>query len=148
MGWILHVHILAAIAWIGGSIFMFVLGVTVQDKKIQDSVYPYVGPIFGYYEVVALVFLLTTGVWMLFDYGLSDILLTNHHTELIDALRIKLWIVLLLLLSTIIHFVIALKTNGRQRTFIQNLISRISSMLIFFLNLFILHYAMVIRDIL
>jgi hypothetical protein len=49
---------------------------------------------------------------------------------------------------TIVHFVIALKTNGKERTHRQNLISRGSSMLIFFLNLFVLHYAMVIRDIL
>jgi len=46
----------------------------------------------------------------------------------------------------VIHFVIALKTNNTERTHLQNLISRGSSMLIFFLNLFVLHYAMVIRD--
>jgi uncharacterized membrane protein len=148
LGWALHIHILAAIAWIGGSIFMFVLGVTMRDKKAQESVYPYVGPIFGYFEVVALMFLLSTGTFMITDYGLIELIFADYHSEVVDSLRIKLLIVLVLLIVTVIHFVIALKTNGKQRTYMQNLISRGSSMLIFFLNLFVLHYAMVIRDIL
>ena len=144
----LHIHILAAIAWIGGSIFMFALGVTMRDKKAQKSVYPHIGPIFGYFEVVALMFLLATGSYMITDYGLIELLFTDFHSPVIDALRIKLSIVLVLLIVTVIHFFIALKTNNTERTRIQNLISRGSSMLIFFLNLFVLHYAMVIRDIL
>jgi uncharacterized membrane protein len=148
MGWAIHIHLLAAISWIGGSIFMFVLGITLRDKEAQKSVYPHVGPIFGYFEVVALVFLLITGTWMIYDYGLIELLFTDYHSKVIDSLRIKLSMVLVLLLVTIVHFVIALKTNGKERTHLQNLISRGSSMLIFFLNLFVLHYAMVIRDIL
>jgi len=148
VGIALHIHLLAAIAWIGGSIFMFALGVTMRDKKAQKSVYPHIGPIFGYFEVVALMFLLATGSYMITDYGLIELLFTDFHSPVIDALRIKLSIVLVLLIVTVIHFVIALKTNNTERTHIQNLISRGSSMLIFFLNLFVLHYAMVIRDIL
>jgi len=148
LSWVLHVHILAAIAWIGGSIFMFVLGVTMRDKKAQESVYPYVGPIFGYFEVAALLFLLSTGTLMITNYGLIELIFTDYHSEVIDALRTKLSIVLVLLIVTVIHFVIALKTNGKQRTPLQNFISRGSSMLIFILNLFVLHFAMVIRDIL
>ena len=148
IGIALHIHLLAAIAWIGGSIFMFALGVTMRDKKAQKSVYPHIGPIFGYFEVVALMFLLATGSYMITDYGLIELLFTDFHSPVIDALRIKLTIVLVLLIVTVIHFVIALKTNNTERTHIQNLISRGSSMLIFFLNLFVLHYAMVIRDIL
>ena len=148
LSWVLHVHILAAIAWIGGSIFMFALGISMRDKKAQKSVYPYIGPIFGYFEVVALMFLLSTGSYMITDYGLIELLFTDYHSEVIDALRTKLWIVLVLLIVTVIHFVIALKTNNTERTPLQHFISRASSMLIFFLNLFVLHFAMVIRDIL
>ena len=148
MGWAIHLHLIAAISWIGGSIFMFVLGVTLRDKSAQQEVYPHVGPIFGYFEVVALMFLLVTGIYMITDYGLIGLLFEDHHSKVIDSLRIKLWLVLILLIVTVIHFVIALKTNGIERTRAQQLISRASSMLIFFLNLFILHYAMVIRDIL
>jgi uncharacterized membrane protein len=148
MGWAIHLHLVAAIAWIGGSIFMFALGVTMRDKKAQKAVYPHIGPIFGYFEVVALMFLLATGSYMITDYGLVELLFTDYHSEVIDALRTKLWIVLVLLIVTVIHFTIALKTNNKVRTRRQHFISRASSMLIFFLNLFVLHYAMVIRDIL
>jgi len=148
MGWALHVHLIAAIAWIGGSVFMFVLGITMRDKEAQNSVYPHVGPIFGYYEVVALVILLFTGIYMATDYGLLQMLFTDNQSPVLEALRIKLSIVSVLLVVTIVHFVIALKTNGKVRTHAQQLISRGSSMLIFILNLFVLHYAMVIRDIL
>lgn len=148
LGWALHIHILAAISWIGGSIFMFALGVSMRDKKAQKAVYPHIGPIFGYFEVVALMFLLATGSYMITDYGFIELLFTDYHSVVIDALRTKLWIVLFLLIVTVIHFVIALKTNNTERTPLQHFISRGSSMLIFFLNLFVLHYAMVIRDIL
>ena len=148
MGWAIHIHLIAAIAWIGGSIFMFALGVSMRDKKAQKAVYPHIGPIFGYFEVVALMFLLGTGSYMITDYGLIELLFTDYRSPVIDALRIKLWIVLFLLIVTVIHFVIALKTNNTERTPLQHFVSRASSMLIFFLNLFVLHYAMVIRDIL
>jgi len=148
VGWALHIHLLAAIAWIGGSIFMFALGVTMTDKKAQKEVYPHIGPIFGYFEVVALLFLLATGSYMITEYGLIELIFTDYHSAVIDALRIKLSIVLVLLIVTVIHFTIALKTNNTERTPLQHFISRGSSLLIFFLNLFVLHYAMVIRDIL
>jgi hypothetical protein len=93
-------------------------------------------------------FLLATGSYMITDYGLIELLFTDYHSPVIDALRTKLWIVLVLLIVTVIHFTIALKTNNRERTRAEHMISRASSMLIFFLNLFVLHYAMVIRDIL
>ena len=148
MGWAIHIHLIAAISWIGGSIFMFALGVSMRDKKAQKEVYPHIGPIFGYFEVVALMFLLATGSYMITDYGLIELLFTDYHSPVVDALRTKLWIVLVLLIVTVIHFTIALKTNNRERTRAEHMISRASSMLIFFLNLFVLHYAMIIRDIL
>ena len=148
MGWAIHLHLIAAISWIGGSIFMFALGVSMRDKKAQKEVYPHIGPIFGYFEVVALMFLLATGSYMITDYGLIELLFTDYHSPVVDALRTKLWIVLVLLIVTVIHFTIALKTNKRERSRAEHMISRASSMLIFFLNLFVLHYAMIIRDIL
>jgi uncharacterized membrane protein len=33
LNWALHFHLIAAIGWIGGSLFMFVLGITLVDKK-------------------------------------------------------------------------------------------------------------------
>ncbi len=63
--WMFHIHLIMAISWIGGSVFMFVLGITLRDKKAQQEVYPHVGPIFGWFEMFALISLLiTVSLWV------------------------------------------------------------------------------------
>jgi uncharacterized membrane protein len=146
--WAFHIHLIMAISWIGGSVFMFVLGITLRDKQAQREVYPHVGPIFGWFEVVALVMLLTTGFIMGVNYHLFEILLHPNGSPISDALQMKVWLVTILTVATVVHFIIAYKTNGKERTPIQQLLSRGSSMLIFFLNLFVMHYAIVLRNIL
>jgi uncharacterized membrane protein len=146
--WAFHIHLIMAISWIGGSVFMFVLGITLRDKQAQREVYPHVGPIFGWFEVVALVMLLTTGFIMGVNYHLFEILMNPNGSPISDALQMKVWLVTILTVATVVHFIIAYKTNGKERTPIQQLLSRGSSMLIFFLNLFVMHYAIVLRDIL
>ena len=148
MNWILYFHLIAAVAWIGGSIFMFALGISLKDKSKQQLVYPNIGPIFGYFEMVALIFLVSTGIYMIYDNGLLDILFTNINNEVINTLRTKLYIVFIIIVVTIIHFYIALKTNTTKRTKLEHIISRGSSMLIFILNLVVLHYAILLRDLL
>ena len=148
MGIFIHIHLIAAIAWIGGSIFMFILGVTLIDKEKQKQVYPHIGPIFGYFELVSLVILVFTGIMMIINNGLIDLLFTSNDTLIVETLRKKLWLVLIMVIATIVHFVIAFKTNNTERTKLQNIISRGSSLLIFFLNLFVLHYAIMIRSML
>ncbi|MFT5660511.1 MAG: putative membrane protein [Sulfurimonas sp.] len=145
---LMHLHLFAAIAWIGGSIFMFILGITLTDKQKQKEVYPHVGPIFGYYELASLFLLVTTGVSLIWTNGLLDLLFTDDNSEVMNFLRAKLWIVASVVLATAVHFYIALKTNDIPRTNIENFISRGSSLFIFFANLFILHYAIMIRSIL
>jgi len=137
-----------AISWIGGSVFMFILGITLRDKKAQQEVYPHVGPIFGWFEVVALVSLLSSGVILGMKYGLFALLLNGNGSDISNALNMKFLLVIILTIATIIHFIIAYRTNGKQRTKIEQILSRGSSMLIFFLNLFVMHYAIVLRDIL
>jgi len=146
--WAFHIHLIMAISWIGGSVFMFVLGVTLRDKQAQKEVYPHVGPIFGWFEVVALVMLLITGFIMGVNYHLFEILLNPNGSPISDALMKKVILVTILTIATVIHFVIAYKTNGKERTPVQQFFSRGSSMLIFFLNLFVMHYAIVLRNIL
>lgn len=148
MGWVFHIHLIAAISWIGGAVFMFVLGIFLRDKKAQKEVYPRIGPLFGYYEIVVLVVLIATGITLITQNGLIDVLSSNDQSEVLVALRKKLWLVGMVVVLTIIHFVIALKTNTKERTRMQHLISRGSSSLIFLLNLWILHYAIVVRHIL
>lgn len=146
--WAFHIHLIMAISWIGGSVFMFVLGVSLRDKKAQQEVYPHIGPIFGWFEVVSLILLLTTGFIMGIHYHLFDILMHPNGSPISDALHKKIILVGILTVATVIHFIIAYKTNGKVRTLLQQFLSRSSSMLIFFLNLFVMHYAIVLRDIL
>ena len=146
--WAFHIHLIMAISWIGGSIFMFVLGVSLRDKKAQQEVYPHIGPIFGWFEVVALIALLSSGFILGFHFNLFEVLVNGGDSKIAQALRMKVILVSILTIATIIHFVIAYKTNGKERTKREQIFSRGSSMLIFFLNLFVMHYAIVMRDIL
>ncbi len=146
MGWVLHLHLVAAIAWIGGAFFMFVLGVSLRKKEDQEAVYPRIGPIYGYFETGALAILLYTGYTMISDNGLLKILFSDIGNEVIDALRIKLQLVAVIFILTVIHMTISLLTIDKRKTPRQRLFSKASSMGIFLLNLVVLHYAMVLRD--
>lgn len=148
MGWAIHLHLVAAMAWIGGAFFMFILGVSLRDKEDQNAVYPRIGPIYGYFETGALIILLLTGYTMIRNNGLLDILFSNITNEVIDALRTKLQIVAVIFVLTVIHMTISMMTLHKLKTPIQKLFSKASSMGIFLLNLVVLHYAMVLRDIL
>lgn len=138
----------AAIAWIGGAFFMFILGVSLRDKEDQDAVYPRIGPIYGYFETAALIILLYTGYTMINNNGLLYILFSNITNEVIDALRIKLQMVAVIFVMTVIHMSISMMTLNKIKTPKQRFFSRASSLGIFLLNLVVLHYAMVLRDIL
>ncbi|HHD74687.1 MAG TPA: hypothetical protein ENL00_02545 [Nitratifractor sp.] len=141
-----HIHLIMAISWIGGSVFMFVLGVSLRDKKAQQEVYPHIGPIFGWFELLALIALLISGFYLGSYYNLFVLLLHPNGSGISDAVVTKAILVAILTVATIIHFIIAYKTNGKVRTKFENILSRGSSMLIFFLNLFVMHYAIVLRD--
>ena len=126
---------------------MFVLGVTLTDKQKQKEVYPHVGPIFGYFELISLVILLGTGVLMIKTDGLFELIFSDDTSQVVELLRNKLWLVLSLVIATAIHFFVAFRTNDRERSNLENFISRGSSLFIFFVNLFVLHYAIMIRSI-
>ena len=150
MRWEIHIHLLAAVSWIGGSVFMFVLGVSLRGKENQDAVYPRVGPIFGYFEIASLVALLITGTLMIMNNGLIDILfdMTINDNIALNALREKLTVVAVMTFITIVHTIIAFRTNGKERTQVEKILSRGSSLGIFVLNFIVLHYAIIIRDVL
>jgi uncharacterized membrane protein len=146
--WVFHLHLIAAISWIGGSVFMFALGISLRDKAAQKQVYPHVGPIFGWFEVGALLILLFTGILLGMDYSLFEMIFYDSSVPISDAVSKKVTLVVILTIVTIIHFVIAYRTNNKERTKLEHMVSRASSMLIFFLNLFVMHYAIVLRNIL
>lgn len=127
---------------------MFVLGVSLTDKQKQKEVYPHIGPIFGYFELVSLGILLISGVIMIQNNGLYDLIFSDDSSDVVELLRAKLWLVFSLVVATVVHFYIAFETNTQERSPLQNFISRGSSLFIFFVNLFVLHYAIMIRSIL
>jgi len=145
---ILYVHILSATAWVGGSLLLFALGILLRDKSAQKSVYAHLGPIYGYFETFWLILLWITGLTMFFHFGIDDALRYAPDSDLAVLMGTKLTIVGVLTLLTVIHMFIAFKTHTVDRTPLQNFISRGSSLLIFFLNLVILWYAIGIRDLL
>ena len=116
MGWAIHLHLVAAIAWIGGAFFMFLLGVSLRKKEDQDAVYPVIGPIYGYFETGALIILLFTGYTMINNNGLLDILFSNVTNDVIDSLRIKLYIVGVIVVMTVIHMTISMMTLNKTKT--------------------------------
>ncbi len=143
---VLYIHILAATVWIGGSVFLFALGVFLRDKEAQKRVYFYVGPIYGYVESVWLTVLIITGLWMFYDFGLDKVFFNEKIEDLASVLQYKLIFVALITVATVVHMYIAFKTNGKDRTNLQKILSRASSMAIFLLNLVILWYAIQLRN--
>ncbi len=140
---------MAAMAWIGGSIFMFVLGISLRDKEKQQQVYPNIGPIFGYFEIASLIILLTSGILMADDKGLLYPFLNGDSSStILDVFSNKMVLVLFVVFFTVLHFVVAFQTNGKERTKLQNFLSRSSSLMVLLLNLVVLHYAIILRSML
>ncbi len=147
MGWAIHLHLIAAISWIGGAVFLFILGISLRDKRDQQEVYPRIGPIYGYFEIVALIMLIASGVILILNNGLASILFdTAIENNVIHALRYKLVLVAIVTVMTIVHTVISFRTIHKEKTFLEKIFSRASSMGIFLLNFIILHYAIILRD--
>lgn len=144
----LYIHLLAATAWIGGSLFLFALGIFLRDKDAQKNVYAHIGPLYGYFESVWLIVLIATGLYMFFGHGLDGVLKYSPDSDLTNIILIKIGLVVLITIFTIIHMYIAFKTHKKERTKIEQIISRGSSMMIFILNFIILWYAALLRTML
>ncbi len=145
---VLYIHILAATAWIGGSLLLFALGILLRDKDAQKSVYFYLGPIYGYFETFWLIILWISGLIMFIHFGFIDIFTHGGGSLLYELMRNKLVLIIIITILTAVHMYIAFKTHNKERSKIEQFLSRASSMLIFILNLFILWFAIGIRDIL
>lgn len=145
---VLYLHILSATAWVGGSLLLFALGILLRDKEAQKSVYAHLGPIYGYFETFWLILLWITGLIMFSYFGIYDAMINASDSELAILMSTKLTLVAIITLLTIIHMTIAFKTHTIERTPLQNLISRGSSIMIFIFNLIIVWYAIGIRDLL
>ncbi len=145
---ILYFHILSATAWIGGSLLLFALGIILRDKVAQKQVYFHLGPIYGYFETFWLTLLWITGVTLFLHFGFDELLFNDPEHALSGWMQHKLTYVIVITILTFIHMVIAFKTHNATRSAFLNIVSRGSSLLIFFLNLGILWVAIQIRNIL
>jgi putative copper export protein len=145
--YVLFTHIIAAATWIGGSMLLFVLGVTLRDKEAQKVVYFYIGPLYGYFETVVLIVLLITGTYMYLANGFHDNP-DKFTSELGYYMHIKIALVAVITIATVVHMFVSLKTNGREKTVKEKIVARSTSMLIFLLNFVILWLAIQIRTIL
>jgi putative copper export protein len=146
---VLYIHILAATAWIGGALLLFLLGIFLKDRDAQKQTYEYLGPLYGYFEVFWLIVLLITGGILFVHFNLIDILTFDiNESRLGYMMSHKLAYVAGITFLTIIHMRIALKTHNEERTTLQKIVSRGSSLMIFFLNLGILWFAIQLRHIL
>lgn len=146
---VLYFHILAATAWIGGALLLFLLGIFLKGKEAQEQTYEYLGPLYGYFETFWLIVLLSTGSFMFIHFNLFSVLtLDINESALGYMMSHKLFYVGAITVLTIIHMRIALKMHKNERTILQKIASRASSMMIFFLNLAVLWYAMQLRQIL
>jgi len=144
----LYFHLLAATAWIGGSLFLFALGIFLKDKNAQKNVYEHIGPLYGYFESVWLAVLIATGTYMFMGHGLIEVLREAPDSQLAHLAWMKISLVAAITLFTVIHMYIAFKTHKKERSKTELILSRGSSMMIFILNLIILWYAAELRTVL
>ncbi len=142
---ILYIHIVAASAWIGGSILLFVLGITLRDKEAQKIVYFYIGPLYGYFETFVLITLLLTGGYLYYAYSFHSSSV-SYPNNLGYLMHLKIAFVVLITIATIIHMYVSFKANGRDKSLGEKILARSTSMLIFLLNFIILWLAIDIRE--
>ncbi len=146
MQFVIYIHILAASAWIGGSLLLFALGILLRDKCAQKQTYEHLGPIYGYFESFWLATLWISGIYLYMYHGFGDVFLYSYDSELSEQMHYKVYMVVLLTIFTFIHLYIAFKTHSLGRTKVQHLLSRGSSLAIFVLNLIVLWYAIGVRS--
>ena len=146
-GIVLYIHILAAASWVGGAMLLFALGIFMRDKEAVRVVYHHMGPVYGYFESVVLVILLSSGTYLYMEYGLHN-LWKGPDAQLTGFLYTKITLVGMIIFATVVHMYISMNAHGRERTQLEKVISRGTSLGIFVLNLFILYFAIQIRSIL
>ncbi len=146
---VLYIHILSATAWIGGAILLFLLGVFLKGEQAQAQTYEYLGPLYGYFETFWLILLWISGGIMFYHFGLDEKLTLDIEDSRVGYMMThKLLYVISITVLTVLHMFIAFKTHKKERSILQTMLSRGSSLMIFLLNLGILWFAIQLRQIL
>lgn len=101
-------HLLAAITWIGGSLFLFLVLVPVTRKgevpaSVTAVLVRLVGRRFRTVAWLALAVLVATGIWMVLERGIGPGDLFTGGGGFITALRVKLGLVAVVLVLSAVH---------------------------------------------
>lgn len=106
----LFLHVMAAIFWIGGMLFLvFVIApflASLDDPKKKSEIYQVVGKRFRFLGWIAIITLLVTGPINLYYMGVTPALIFDpefHATPYGQALMIKIAFVLLIVASSLLH---------------------------------------------
>ncbi len=106
----LFFHVMAAILWIGGMLFLTLVIApflrSLNDRKQQSILYQAVGTRYRFWGWVAIVTLLITGPVNLYLMGISPLLIFNptfHGTDYGFALMMKLAFVFIIVASSLLH---------------------------------------------
>ncbi len=106
----LFFHVMAAILWIGGMLFLTLVIApflrSLNDRKQQSMLYQAVGTRYRFWGWVAIVTLLITGPVNLYMMGISPLLIFNptfHGTDYGFALMMKLAFVFIIVASSLLH---------------------------------------------
>lgn len=107
----LFIHILSAIFWIGGMLFITLVIApflsTIPDREEKSKIYQWVGKKYRSLGWIAIILLLATGPAVLYlIYGVAPQQMFSepfHTGPLGTALSIKLSFVILIVLSSLLH---------------------------------------------
>lgn len=106
----LFLHVMAAILWIGGMLFITLVIApflrSLNDRKQQSMLYQAIGTRYRFWGWVAIVILLITGPINLYLMGISPLLIFNptfHGTDYGFALMMKLGFVFIIVASSLLH---------------------------------------------
>lgn len=107
----LFLHIISAIFWIGGMLFLVVVVApylkTIQDPKAKSQIYQVVGKQYRRWGWVAIITLLVTGPIVLYKlYGIPPLGIFDpglHASGFGKALEMKLTFVTIIVISSLVH---------------------------------------------
>src|SRR3990167_6069930 len=106
----LFLHILAALFWIGGMLFLTIVVVpflkTIKDVQERSRIYQVVGKSFRFWGWVAISILVITGPLNLYLMGIPVKSLIDpsfHSTSYGKALDIKISFVILIIVTSLLH---------------------------------------------
>ncbi len=107
----LFIHVISAVFWIGGMLFITLVIApflsTIPDREEKSRIYQFVGKKYRFLGWIAIILLLVTGPTVLYlIYGVAPQRMFSspfHTSPLGTALSVKLSFVILIVISSLVH---------------------------------------------